>query len=923
MLNFHTHSEKSFLDGFGTAEAFAEQAVELGQSALGFMEHGSMLSALDLQRACKKYNIKPIFGCEFYFVTDSQIRDKQNKNLHMGIIAKNDQGFKDMQSLCTYANMKGFFYRPRIDLQALLKIDLKNVIISTVCPGSFINNPDADIITQKLLENHADIFVEIQPHKNKIHKDFNEKAWEYACRWDLDLIAGVDAHCPSQKDVYTQDVLMAVQMRKTMSDPNLRLLPRSDGKDYHTYRLWGKEEFLQMDSGAIPYEEIENAIENTDWVADECNVKIDNKKIILPIPPKLEKLKQSDEDILWDLCIKGFKEKLNIDIEAIEKDDSYFMGFPEDEEKYELYLDRLNEEFDLMASEGFCIYFLICDDVIKWCRSQSIPVGPGRGSAAGSLVAFLLNITYLDPIEHNLIFARFLNAERADFPDIDIDFGQKRRKDVIKYIVGTYGEEHAGFIVTFSKMKTKAAVRDISRAFGVPLEDVNNFAKTCFSYDGDDLEEGLDSGYGRLFQTKYPKVIEFIKKARGTIRGTSVHPSGIIVNKASLSDGSQCTVLRDKGKSDKRICGVVMDDCEDMGLMKLDILGLATLDVLHHCRKVSGIEWEDIPMDDKKVFEAISSGRTLGAFQIEAMASTKVVKQIKPQNFDEVVACIALVRPGPMDSGMTDLYIERKNGAQWENHHEYYEEITKATYGVLVYQEQVMECFVKLAGMPFSKADKIRKIIGKKRDAEAFEPHWKEFRQGCIDQKTLSEKEAKEFWEGLLKWASYGFNLSHSASYALITYFCMWYKINYPDVFYASALSFASWDEKKKDISKNRLTMLEEAEMQGFKIMTPKYGESEGHVWVCKDKTLYMPFDCINSVDKKADKYAEKQKKKSSMISIFDEEDVAMIEADNKADELLVDMLCHNPDKLPSLKNQKKHLPFSLPFQKNVIVADK
>lgn len=1197
MINIHTHSEYSFLDGYGSPEDFVKQAVELGQKAIGLSEHGNMLSALSLQKACEAHNIKPIFGCEYYFCEDVQIKDR--KNYHMLIIAKNNKGYQQMQSLCSFANIKGFYYRARIDIENLLKIvDLENIIITTACPASWINSPNVDQITQKLLENKADIFAEVQPHNNQLHKDFNEKVYRYALKHSLDLIATTDAHCPSQNDVYAQDVLFAVQMNKKLSDTDIRLLPRSEGKNYHTYFMWSEEQFLKMDRGIIPYEEITNAVANTNWVAEQCNVRIENKKIILPMPPKLVLLKKSDEDILWDLCVEGFKKRLNIDIEVAETDNFYFAGFPEEKQRYELYLDRLNEEFDLIASKGFCIYFLICDDVIKWCRSNDIPVGPGRGSSAGSLISFLLNITYLDPIKNNLIFARFLNEERGDFPDIDIDFSQKRRQEVIKYIIENYGEDRTGFIVTFSKMQTKAAIRDVSRAFGVPLVDVDNFAKSCFSYDGDDLEEGLDSAYGRIFLAKYPQVVDFVKKIRGSIRGTSVHASGIIVNKSNLMSGEQCTVLRDKGSSNKRICGIKMDDCEDSGLMKLDILGLATLDVLHHCRKISGIQWENIPMDDKKVFGAISIGRTLGAFQIETTASTKVVKQIKPKNFDEAVACIALVRPGPMDSGMTELYIERKNGAKWDIVHPYYEEITKNTYGVLIYQESVMECFVKLAGMPFSKADKIRKIIGKKRDAEAFEPYWKEFRKGCLDQKTLSEKQAKEFWEGLLKWASYGFNKcltgdtvvirssgnqyakrevsierlyndwhsdkpvgekyrrqgitilqmdddgmirpgqvkkiykngvkqvfevtlengmkikgthnhkllttdgykkiedliasdvlivkdnyketevdkkyrakkirgtgstysnygfengsnnigfvdgrasffkdaksivfkrsggicekckntsktngshayeyahiktlemldgaysqyhsdknmlymcnschkkydyikgervkrytkgiptnvsriveikkgememtydlemdtigrnfiangivshnSHSVSYALITYWCMWYKINYPDIFYASALSFASWDEKKKDISKSRLTMMEEAASNNFKIMTPKYGESEGHVWVCKNKTLYMPFDCIISVEKKADQYAKKAKPKSKIISIFDDQDVAMIEAESQAETLLVEMMCHDPEKLPSLKNQKKHLPFTLPYQKHAIIC--
>ena len=925
MLNFHTHTEYSFLDGYGTPEAFVTQAKKLGQKAIGVSEHGNMLSATRFQKACIKHDMKPVFGCEMYIVDDATIKKPHEKRSHILLMAKNIDGFRDMQKITSYANVKGFYHRPRIDFNILSSIDLKNVIITTACPASFILNENIDQYTDRLLSAGADIFVEIQPHNHQVHHDFNEVAWMYASKYDLDLVAGIDAHSPSKDDTTAQDVFMCLQTGNVMSNQNRIKLPCD------TYYLMDRAEFISIfDTKNIPDQEIYAAIDNSDWIADECNVKLESKKIILPSPPKIvsKYTDKTDAQVLWEFCLRGFKKKLGVDIEVAENEglDLYFIGEPHEKEKYRLYLDRLNEEFDLLESKRFCTYFLIVYDVLQFCRQNDIPVGPGRGSVAGSLVSYLLDITFLDPMVHGLLFARFLNEQRNDFPDIDIDISKKRRPEVIDYITATYGLKHTGFITTFSKMKAKLAIRDVSRAFGIPLAEVDPVAKACYSPEGNDeeaLKEGLDSAYGRIFEKKYPEVVKLIHKIRGSIKNVGVHPSGIIVHNSDLMTGEQCTVIRDKTNQNRRICGLEMDDCEFWGLMKLDLLGLATLDIIHYCWKKTDMAWIDIPLNDDSVFDTISNGKTLGGFQIEARASTEIVRKIRPKNFNEVSACLALVRPGPMHSGMTDQYIDRKNGIAWEKPHELYAEITQDTFGVLLYQEQVMKCFVMLAGMTYQKSDEIRKIIGKKRDETAFEPYWNQFRDGCLKQQTLSEDEAKQFWEALLKWASYGFNKSHSASYALNTYWCIWYKVNYPEVFYEGALSYASWDEKKPDPAKSRVTMLEEVIFSGFKVSTPKFGLSKGHLWNYDkpSNTFYMPFDCIQGIHSKAEEIS-RRKRKVKIISIFSDDEMKNIQAENKVDEWLSEMLCHNNDFIPNLIVQNKFLPFRIPYQQNVKVKD-
>jgi DNA polymerase-3 subunit alpha len=925
MLNYHTHTQYSFLDGYGTPEAFVIEAKRLGQKALGVSEHGNMLSATRFQKACVKHGIKPVFGCEMYIVDDATIKTKLDRRFHIVLMAKNIDGFRDMQKITSYANVKGFYHRPRIDFNVLNSIDLKNVIITTACPISFILNENIDQHTDRLLSSGADIFVEIQPHNHRIHHDFHDAAWKYAKKYNLDLVAGIDAHSPSKDDVVAQDVFMCLQTGSVMSNPDRIKLP-SD-----TYRLMDGDEFISLfRCDNIPPDEVAAAVDNSDWIADECNVKLESKKIILPSPPKIiaKYHDKTDAEVLWELCIQGFKKKLGIDIEVAEDEglELYFTGDPDGKEKYELYISRLNEEFDLLEQKNFCTYFLIVCDLLEFCRENDIPVGPGRGSVAGSLVSFLLNITFLDPIEHDLIFARFLNEQRNDFPDIDIDISKLRRPEVIEYITKTYGIKQTGFITTFSKMKAKLAIRDVSRAFNIPLAEVDPVAKACYSPEDNDeeaLNEGLDSAYGRIFQKKYPEVVKLIRKIRGSIKNVGVHASGIIVHNSDLMTGEQCTILRDKTPANRRICGLEMDDCEFWGLMKLDLLGLATLDIIHHCSKKTGIAWEDIPLNEDSVFETISNGKTLGGFQIEARASTEIVRKIRPKDFDEVSACLALVRPGPMHSGMTDQFIDRKNGIEWDAPHKLYAEITNDTFGVLVYQEQVMKCFVMLAGMTYQESDEIRKIIGKKRDETAFEPYWKKFRDGCIKQQTFTEDEAKEFWIALLKWASYGFNKSHSASYALNTYWCIWYKVNHPETFYEGALSYASWDEKKPDPAKSRVTMLEEVICSGFKVSTPKFTLSKGHLWHYDkpSNTFYMPFDCIQGIQSKAEEIS-RRKRKVKIISIFDDDEMQNIQAENKVDEWLSEMLCHNNDYIPNLIIQNKFLPFRIPYQQNVKVKD-
>lgn len=933
MISLHTHSEYSWLDGFGTPDRFAKRAKELNQNALAITEHGNVCSALVHKKACKKHGIKPIYGCEFYMVPDVDVRKAKEKRGHIVILAKNLKGWESICRMSSYANVKGFYYKPRIDYDILLEQDLENLIITTACAGSFVYLEDGWDFVSELIDNKADIFCEIQPQPIQIHLDHNAHIFELAKEFNLDLVAGIDAHYPRKEDAHLQEALLAIQTKAKLSDPD-RFAFVSD--DYYMMtddqfrKTHNKQCALGM-SKAIEKDEITDAINNTHWIADECNVEIGNKKICLPLPIKFKPeqskyfAENTEEDVLWDLCVIGFQKRFGIDINLAETEGGegikyahgwYFANEEDKIKKYEIYLDRLNEEFDLIEDKGFCRYFLIVYDVLNWCRENDIPVGPGRGSAAGSLMAYLLDITQLDPVEEGLIFSRFLNAERNDYPDMDLDISKERRIEVIDYLRDQYGNDKTAYILTVQQMKAKAVIRDVGRICELPSKEVDQFAKSVWDGNDNPLEDAFDDAHGLIFQKKYKYPTELINGLHKTVRGTGKHAAGFIISDKSLMSGEQCALMRNKDDKNTHLISWTMDDCEDQGLIKLDVLGLATLDVLWHSCKLTGVKLPEIPMEDKLVFDLIKQGRTLGMFQLETKASTYLVKDLRPNNFKELVAMIALVRPGPMDSGMTELYIKRKNGEKWRgDYHEIYENITNDTQGVLIYQEQIMQCISLLGALPYTVSDKIRKVIGKKRDTAEFVPYWEMFRDGCNKAGTFSEKEAEEFWAGLLKWASYGFNKSHSSCYALLSYYTAWFKVNHYKEFLCASLSYGTWDETKKNKNNDRFYTLEEAvKLHKLNIFTPKDGISDGRVWTFKDNDIYMPYSCIKGVGEVSSlKISKERNRTGGTPSFFDDNDFAHSTAENKEDEILAKMLTSVKNRIPDKKVLDELLPFRLP----------
>ena len=557
--------------------------------------------------------------------------------------------------------------------------------------------------------------------------------------------------------------------------------------------------------------------------------------------------------------------------------------FKRETEQYVQYRERFHEEFDLISKKKFSKYFLVVKEIIDWCEEKEIMVGPGRGSVGGCLIAYLMGITSVDPIKFDLSFSRFISEDRIDWPDIDIDFEKIHRPAVRKHIEMLYGENNTCGISTFMKMKSRAVIRDVGRVFDLPSKKVDEFAKSIpYTYDGglgsfiDTTEEGMD------FYENYPEQADIAIRLDGQIRGSGQHAAAVVISADDLTKGHRGNLCRRSGNI---VANWNMKDSEYVGLMKLDILGLGTLSVLSEARRLIrtkgcrtrpfcyhaesdcylvvekgknqtvdhplemvDFDFDKIPLDSGGAFDMIKDGKTGGMFQLSARPTTELCKEMAVNSFDEIVAAIALVRPGPTDSGMTKDYIKRKNGKQWKPGHPIYETITKDTYGLLVYQEQVMQVISKMAGLPESTADKIRKIIGKKRDPKEFEKYRKEFIAGCLKEKTFSKKQAEDFWTGLLKWASYGFNKAHSVGYALIAYWTAWVKTHYPAEFYCALLTYGDFDG---DGAKSKQRIIDEAKDQGFTIMPPKVGISHSTRWLNKERVFHAPFVEIKGVGEK------------------------------------------------------------------------
>ena len=817
--HLHVHSYYSLMDGLNSPLELAQAAKDAGQNAIAITDHGTLASHREMQLACKEIGIKPILGVEAYISpTDRFDRSsKTDKSIqaynHIILLAKNQNGLNNINILQELAWNEGFYHKPRIDRE-VLKQYAEDIIVLSGCLNGLISKciekgefEEAENLLKDFKKTFGeDFYIEVQSHNPK---EINSKLLELADKLNIKPVATGDAHFAKGEDKILEEAMLILstspkadkeadfEMSRNMNNMLDRfnyLYPdrRISFQDYNLF-IQSRQE-IESDfnkCGIIRTDIYENTIEISEKIAEyDFNRGLD----LLPVP------KTDADEKLSQMALEGLK-RLSLDQDKT-------------------YIDRLEEELSIIKHKSFASYFLVVADMINWAKENNIMVGPGRGSAAGSLVCYALGITDVDPIEYDLLFFRFINPERNDFPDIDTDFEDRRRKEVKDYLKKKF--KHVASISTYTYFKDKGVIRDAARVFMVPLQDVNRAMKSI-----DTFEDFMDSPNTKEFRAKYPEVVWLAERLRGKIRSVGVHAAGVVVAKDDLRNFAPIESREDaQDKVSGRIPVVAydMDTVADIGLIKLDALGLKTLSVISDTlqavkeRHGKDISLSGLSFNDVDVYKTLSEGYTKGVFQAEATPYTNLLIKMGVDKFEDLAASNALVRPGAMNT-VGASYINRKHGIEEVTYvHEIMKPFTENTYGVIIYQEQVMQACVHLGGMSWSEADKVRKIIGKKKDAKEFDQFKDQFIVGA--SKHISKKKAESLWHDFEAHAGYSFNRSHAVAYSMLSYYTAWLKHYYPLEFIFSILK----NENDKD---KRTEYLIEAKRLNLKILLPHINESD------------------------------------------------------------------------------------------------
>jgi DNA polymerase III subunit alpha len=823
-VGLHVHTHYSLFDGVATPQEYVDRASKLGMNALAITDHGSLSGHREFYRIAKAKGIKPILGLEGYMCADiSDKRDKSEREgqqdlvyNHIILLAKNQKGLENLNKISEIAWTDGFFKKPRFDFEILKKYR-EGIIVTSACPSS--------VIVKALEENEfaiakkhiqwfkdnfgSDYYIEVMPHNTP---EINKSLIELADEFNIKVIVTPDCHHSdsSQKEIQEFKLLMNTHAKINKESTYEKSKKKENMMERLDY-LYGEDRqitFNKFDIHLLSYEEIKSAMEkqgidrediysNTLSLSDTVtDYDIKDHLDLLPVQYK------DPDGELYDLTMAALNAK---------KDKfDYFNN--------EEYMLRLEEELKIIKDKKFAPYFLVVQNMISWAKKENILVGPGRGSSAGSLVCYLLGITDIDPLKHGLLFFRFINPERNDFPDIDTDIQDTRRDDVKDYLVRQY--KHVASIATFLEFKDKGVVRDVSRVLNIPLTDVNKVLKLVDTWD-----DFCTSKNTSWFRDKYPEVVGYGDQLRGRIRGTGIHAAGVVTSKNPIFRYAPLETRSSPG-SDQRIpvVGVDMSEAEQIGLIKIDALGLKTLSVIHDTvdmikkNHYVDIDLLSIDMEDSKIYQMLSEGYTKGVFQCEATPYTNLLVKMGVKNFNELAASNALVRPGAMNTIGKD-YIARKHGKQSVSYsHQVMKPFTEDTYGCVLYQEQVMQACVYLGGMSMSEADKVRKIIGKKKDAKEFDVFKDRFISGASN--FISPNNALDLWQDFEAHAGYSFNKSHAVAYSTLSYWTAWLKYYYPLEFMFALLK----NEKDKD---GRTEYLIEAKRMGIPIKLPHINDSD------------------------------------------------------------------------------------------------
>ena len=848
----HLHTHYSLFDGIGTPEEYTDRAAGLSMPAIAITDHGTLSGHREFYRIAKEKGIKPILGLEGYMCADiSDTRDKSEREgqqdlvyNHIILLAKNQKGLENLNKISELAWTEGFFKKPRFDFKILEKYK-EGIIVSSACPSSVLVKAleeEEFAIAKKYISWFKDTFggdyyIEVMPHnKPEINKYLIDLADEFSVK----VIVTPDCHHVDESQIEIQEFKLLMNTHaKVAKDISYDKAKKSESMMDRLDVLYGKDRqmtFKDFKIHLLSYEEIKLAMEaqgidradiysNTLLLAESVS-DYDIKDGLDLLPAQY---KDPDEE-LSNLAFEGLEEK---------KLTSDLLGS-------DIYQQRLYEELQIIKDKNFAAYFLVVQNMIDWAKKEGILVGPGRGSSAGSLVCYLLGITEIDPIEHGLLFFRFINPERNDFPDIDTDIQDSRREDVKDYLVRQY--RHVASIATFLSFKDKGVVRDVARVLNIPLTDVNKVLKTIDTWD-----EYCTSKTTVWFRDKYPEVEVYGEQLRGRIRGTGIHAAGVVTSKEPIFRHAPLETRSSTG-SDERIpvVGIDMQEAEKIGLIKIDALGLKTLSVMKDCidiikeREGTKIDVLSIDMNDKNVYDMLSDGYTKGVFQCEAAPYTNLLVKMRVKNLAELAASNALVRPGAMNT-IGKEYIMRKHGIQNINYlHQIMKPFTEETYGCILYQEQVMQACVELGGMTMAEADKVRKIIGKKKDAREFDEFKDKFIKGA--SRYVAPNDALDLWHDFEAHAGYSFNKSHAVAYSTLSYWTAWLKYYYPIEFMFALLK----NEKDKDA---RTEYLIEAKRMGISIKLPHINDSDIDFKI-EGKGIRFGLSAIKFIsDKIADRY--------------------------------------------------------------------
>lgn len=822
-VHLHLHTEYSLLDGATKLSELPESIKAKGMDAVAITDHGSMYGIIDFYRACKAADVKPIIGCEVYVAKDSRFRKEpgvDDGRYHLILLAENNVGYHNLMKIVSQSFTEGFYYKPRVDKE-LLAAHSEGIIATSACMAgevaTRIREDNYEGAKKAALEyegifGKGNFFIEIQDHLLDYEKSLNLGLIRLAKELDMPLVAANDSHYLEKEDAYAHEVLMCIQMGKTINDEHKMEFPNKE------FYVKSAEEMIAL------FKNVPEAIENTVRIKDRCNVEIAFGESHLP-----------DYEVPDGYTLESYLEKLCLD--GVTKK----YGEMTDEIRQRLYY-----ELGVINEMNYPGYFLIVWDMIAFAKKNGIYVGPGRGSAAGSIVAYVLDITTIDPLKYDLIFERFLNPERISLPDIDTDFCYVRREEVIEYLIEKYGEDRVAQIVTFGTMAARAVIRDVGRAMDIPLKDVDKAAKMVPNELKITLAKAMDTSLElQAFCRERNDIAELIKIARrleGMPRHTSTHAAAVVITPEPLED-----YLPIKMEGDEYLTTQFpMTTVEDIGLLKMDLLGLRTLTVIgesvEKIKENRGIDLdiENIPLDDKKTYQLLGTGNTSGLFQLESKGMQAIIKQLKPDAFEDIIALVALYRPGPIGSGMIDDFIKRKHKEiEIEYNHPLLEPILKDTYGVILYQEQVMRIASQLGGFTLAEADNLRKAMGKKIP-EILDKMRQGFIEGCR-KNNIEANTAEEIFRLIEYFAGYGFNKSHSAAYALLAYETAYLKTNYPVEFMASLLSSVI-------MSSTKVTQyILECKKMGICVLPPDVNESkEG--FIVKENTIRFGLGAIKNV---------------------------------------------------------------------------